>query len=418
MCLLRRGNWRDSRILGGDWMRGARRFAIAVWTAGLLLAPAAASAQDPPPSPDSPAPAAAVGPRELQNFSLSGTVIRPADQPAPQRSEAPASQTVTKQVAPAGPQRPHTIARKTVEPLAAPSQTSSHPPAEPSSQPLQQVATAPVAAAFPPPSAPAAAATFTTPVETTSGTLAPEHGFPILPWLAAALALGAAGAFLFWRNRSRAAVAGGPHIDLFTPEPDRAPPPPAPRPVPPPPPRAVEPAPAPQPRGIVSTGLRPWIDVGMQPLRCIVTDDLVTVEFELDLFNSGSAPARDIHVAAALVNAGATQDQALASFFDQRPGPGERIELIQPLKRVTFTTQIATSREQVQVLEMGGRHVFVPVIAFNASYGWSGKEGQTSVSYLLGREGKSEKLAPFRLDLGPRLFRGVGARPLPIGVRS
>jgi hypothetical protein len=155
----------------------------------------------------------------------------------------------------------------------------------------------------------------------------------------------------------------------------------------------------------------------MQPLRCIVTDEAVTIEFELDLFNSGSAPARDLHVAVAMINAGETQDQALATFFAQRPGPGERIDAILPLKRVSLTTQIVTSREQVQVLELGGRQVFVPLIAFNANYGWSGKEGQTSVSYLLGREGKGEKLAPFRLDLGPRLFRGVAGRPLPIGVR-
>jgi hypothetical protein len=155
----------------------------------------------------------------------------------------------------------------------------------------------------------------------------------------------------------------------------------------------------------------------MQPLRCILTDEAVTVEFELDLFNSGSSPARDIHVAAAMISAGEGQDQALASFFAQRPGPGERIPLIQPLKRVTFPTQIVTSRNQLQVLEMGGRLVFVPILAFNANYGWSGKDGQTSVSYLVGRDGKGEKLAPFRLDLGPRLFRTVAARPLPIGVR-
>jgi len=60
----------------------------------------------------------------------------------------------------------------------------------------------------------------------------------------------------------------------------------------------------------------------------------------------------------------------------------------------------------------------VPLIAFNALYSWSGGEGQTSASYLLGRDTKSEKLAPFRLDLGPRIVRSVGARPLPIAVRK
>jgi hypothetical protein len=118
-----------------------------------------------------------------------------------------------------------------------------------------------------------------------------------------------------------------------------------------------------------------------------------------------------------VIGAGATQDQDLASFFGQPAGSGERIELIQPLKRVTFTTQVITPREQVRPLQIGGREVFVPLIAFNAVYGWGARGGQTSVSYLLGREGKGDKLAPFRLDLGPRVFRGLGARPLPTGVR-
>ena len=155
----------------------------------------------------------------------------------------------------------------------------------------------------------------------------------------------------------------------------------------------------------------------MQPLRCVLTDTTATFEFELDLFNSGSGPARAIHVAAVIVNAGPTQDEQLQSFFGKPAGPGQRIDMVQPLKRVTFTTQIAVARDQLRTLEMGERQVFVPLIAFNVIYSWGGKEGQTSVSYLLGREGKGDKLAPFRLDLGPRIFRGLGARPLPIGIR-
>ena len=57
-------------------------------------------------------------------------------------------------------------------------------------------------------------------------------------------------------------------------------------------------------------------------------------------------------------------------------------------------------------------------MAINALYEWNGGKAQTSASYLLGRETENEKLAPFRLDLGPRLFRTVGARALPGGVRT
>jgi hypothetical protein len=37
---------------------------------------------------------------------------------------------------------------------------------------------------------------------------------------------------------------------------------------------------------------------------------------------------------------------------------------------------------------------------------------------MLGRDTMGEKLAPFRLELGPRIVRSVGARPLPIAVRK
>ena len=61
--------------------------------------------------------------------------------------------------------------------------------------------------------------------------------------------------------------------------------------------------------------------------------------------------------------------------------------------------------------------VFVPLVGLNALYSWSGGEGQTSVSHLVGRDTKGEKLGPFRLDLGPHIFRNLGARLLPTGIR-
>ena len=72
----------------------------------------------------------------------------------------------------------------------------------------------------------------------------------------------------------------------------------------------------------------------------------------------------------------------------------------------------------LRVLEAGGRKFFVPLIAFTILYERGGGWGQTSVAYLMGRDTKGEKMAPFRLDLGPRIFRGLKATPLPISVRN
>ena len=72
-------------------MRGALRFAIAGLAAGLWLAPAAAPAQE----AASPANNQTVGPRELQNFSLSGNVTRSADAPAPVSTPATPARTAS-----------------------------------------------------------------------------------------------------------------------------------------------------------------------------------------------------------------------------------------------------------------------------------------------------------------------------------
>jgi hypothetical protein len=263
---------------------------------------------------------------------------------------------------------------------------------------------------------PAATTSFPPSTDMATAALEPEHKLSIFPWLLAALALGAGGAFLLWRSRTREALAGGPSVDAFSaPEPE---PVAAPRPQPKPAPAPPAKRPPPSIPGIVSTRLRPWVEIGFQPARCLIEDQQITFEFDLELFNSGNAPARAVLVEATLFNASNNQEQELGAFFANPVGQGERIASIQPLKRMNLTTKVVTAREHVQVYDIRGRKVFVPVIAFNALYRWSGGEGQTSASYLLGMDTKRDKMAPFRLDLGPRLFTGVAARLLPTGVRS
>ena len=420
-------------------MRADKRLATTAWTAGLLLGAAPLAAQEAPSASSNTPAADAVGPRELQNFSLSGTVVRPADQPPVQHKAAPAA-LKTRTAA-----EPRTATRSIEEASETPAPTARQSSSAEENRPAARVASAePKAAAEGAPAsprqttigssvttalppiestngrgsasvpAPAAAAGFA-PQSDSAGTLAPEHGFSLLPWLLAAAALGAGAVFLFWRGRAREAFAGGPQLDSFI-APEPAPPQRAPRP---------DPVPAPQPRaalplsnGIVSTRLRPWIDVTLHPVRCIVEEAQVTFDFELELFNSGSAPARAVLVEATVFNASPAQDQEIGAFFAKPVGEGDRIAEIPPLKRLTLRSQVVAPRDSVQVFQVAGRQVFVPLIAFNALYRWGASEGQSSVSYLLGRDTKGEKMAPFRLDLGPRVFRGLGARPLPVGVRT
>ena len=65
----------------------------------------------------------------------------------------------------------------------------------------------------------------------------------------------------------------------------------------------------------------------MQPLRCVVADDQVTLEFEIDLYNAGTAPARAVLAEASMLNAGGTQEQELSAFFANPVGAGQRDRL-------------------------------------------------------------------------------------------
>jgi hypothetical protein len=416
-------------------MRAFSRLGIALVGTALALAPAVAPAQQAPAS-STPSEPNAVGPGSLQNFSLSGTVTRPADQPVPQPAAKKPQPKAQAQPAVSAtlPSRPaRTRVAATPAPARVETQTSQPqpprtaavaPPPVASTVALPKLDSAPAPIAAAPP---AAAAPDFAPPPNAGGTLAPAHGLGLFPWLLAALVLGAGGAFLFWRNRMRQAVPAGPLFDLFAPLDPASEAPPEPEAAPPPPVRAPEPAgpraapavkPAPAATARVVSSLRPWVEIGFQPLRCILEEHLVRVEFEIELFNSGSSPARAVLAEATLVNAGAAQDEQIANFFAKPAGPGERLPVIPPLKRVLLKNQVFVPREQMQAYELAGRALFVPLIAFNVYYQWSGGDAQTSVSYLLGRDTKGEKLAPFRADLGPRIFRGLAARLLPAGVRD
>ena len=93
--------------------------------------------------------------------------------------------------------------------------------------------------------------------------------------------------------------------------------------------------------------------------------------------------------------------------------------LIAPLGRVSLKSVARLPLDQVHQFEAGGRKLFVPLIGFNILYRFGGTEGQASASFLVGRGNEEdEKLAPFRIDQGPKIFRGLSSRPHSIGMQN
>lgn len=406
--------------------------AMVLGIAGMVAAaPALAQSNNSASSP----PAGDIGPGELSNFSLNGTVTRPAEQPPAPRPQpatrpAPAQSTV--------------VDRPTTSTTAAKPQAP-QPATQPGSDVLRRPPTLPDASA-------ANAVTAAPPILPTGNPAASpalqSEGFSLLPWIVALLAV-AGMAFMYFGRRRRVEPAGHAPIDLGRREmPEPAPrPDPVPRPAPvaasataggarkplpttlmPPPPAAsprpmsdppVQPRPDPiVPGGIVSTGLRPWIDIELNPDRALLDEQGTAIAFELTLFNSGSAAARDVVIEARLLNAGASQDIELSAFFAEI-SPGDPIPQIAPYARIPLRSAVRLTRDNIREYEIEGRKLFVPLIAVNVRYRWSTGEGQSAAGFLVGQSGEGkDKLAPLRIDKGDRSWKGLGVRRYEKGLRS
>ncbi len=398
-------------------MRASLRWKTMLLAGGLWFAPVPAAAQNSTePAPANTPATNSVGPRELQNFSLPGTARRSGDQsstPAATPSPAGVDSSPAEAAAPA----PANVVRRarTRPAPRAPATAATPPPAvAQTTSPSPATATPPIADVAAPAPTPSFIAPTVPQPQAPTGSLLSVRALTLLPWLMAAIVVAAGAIFLLWRRRPRDALAGGPQFDLLVP-PEPAPAPP--QAVPPPSPRPRKPAPL-AAGGIVAARLRPSLEIALQPLRCVVEDERVTIEFELELFNAGTAPARAVLAEASLLNASATQDQELAAFFANPVGGDQRINSIPPMKRISFTSQVVAPRSAIQEYELGGRKAFVPVIAFNALYQWSGGTAQTSAAYLVGRESGGDKLGPLRLGARTREFRDLGSRPLPTVLRT
>lgn len=375
----------------------------------LAAAPAAAqTAAAPAPANTSNTSAQTVIGPQLDDFNLNGSVTRQAiptttTRPAVQPSQPAATAGQPERAAGPAPAA-RTPTRDPGVATADPAPLATSLPTAPARQPEAQEAVAEPAA-----QAPVAAL----PVTVLPGEAAPETTY--WPWLLAALAAAGAAIYMFRRRHQQqgryVAAAAGVDLAFDAGRQPEAPAGPAPRPVAAPPPKPVS-------TGIVSTRLHPHLAIELVPERAIVDDNGATIEFQVAVRNHGSAPARDVHVEACMVNAGPAQDQELGAFFAHPANSGEPIPQIMPMSEIMLKSAVRLKLDQMRQFDVGGRKLFVPLVGVNAVYRGPSGTAQTSASYLVGRDGKGEKMAPFRVDLGPRIFRGLGARQHTLAVHK
>lgn len=390
----------------------------------------------PPPSAET------IGPAQLRDFNLQGRVTRPADSTATTPAQPANTAAATPRSGQAVP----------AEAAAVPSTVasgSSGPSPRPQTSADRQVASSNIPVDSQPvtPSLPLQVTTGTAPQpggdedSMAASTTVEQAGDSLpWPWIAALFALISGGAFIAHSRRGyrrryadpgRMAFAGqAPEVSPGAqpvppaqPRPDPLPPggqsaPPAPRPDPVP--QRAQPAPKPADGGlIVSTRLKPQLNVEFHPDRVVVTDQEVMLQFEVVIANVGSAPARDVLVEGRLFTAHIGQDQEITTFFQNPATDGDRMTSIAPLGRISLKSVARLPLDQVNHFQAGERKMFVPLVGFNILYRFGSGDGQASASFLVGRGSEEdEKLAPFRIDLGPRIFRGLSSRAHSIGLQA
>jgi len=233
--------------------------------------------------------------------------------------------------------------------------------------------------------------------------------------LLAGLALAALAGVLIWRRRATATrlhEGAEPALERQDPEPAMAK-------IADALPRVADAAPEPavaQPAltGLVSTRFAPRLEIALTPLRCTVGAEDVTIEFEVEVFNSGKAAARAVGADAILTSGAGDQGAEIGRFFERYvPAGSGRIDMIEPLTRVSVRHQVVARRDQLQLLSAAGRTVLVPIVAVDVRYSSSGGPRQSGISALVGRETGADRLAPIPMEPVPRVYRNLAARPLP-----
>lgn len=330
-----------------------------------------------------------IGPPQLRDYSLppAETIVR---QPAP--APAPAPEPV--RVAPPSPaaQEPRAAPARQTTPAATRTQPAPVTTAPPSQVPPTPATPAPV---VPPPVAETPSATAPAPApapaEEASPAPAPAaeaEGISYWPFAIMLVLLGLLAVALQRRRRS---------TDDEEPQAARE--------------SVAAPAPS-QPRP--DPALRPWIELELKTERAAFTDAEANVNFELEIRNSGQIAATNLRVDVKMFNGGAEQDKEIGTFFRTAGRQSTRLNLpaVAAGTSGVIRGEVGLKREDIKALRLDDRMLFIPVVAVNALYDFGERTGQSSKSYVIGRElqAASEKMGAFRVDQGPRIWRTVGQR--------
>ncbi len=398
---------------GRRWKRAVAGAAMAPAIVAALLAhgPAARAQQDyqlpsatptPTPPPRAAGPVAEGAPPPTPVASPTGTppiIVLPTPRATPRPAASPS---------PAADRRAPPEARAPETRSATPSPTPSLTPSPAASATPEPLPEAAASAVPEPETAPSGA-----PVASTPDTGRTAGGW--LWWIGGgALAL-AVLALAAWARRRRPAAPDEP-AEVQEAEPESAPsvaampvPRPAPTPLPPPPAPAPSPVAPAAARGLVLT---------LEAVRLGATLVNTTLAYRLTATNAGPDALSDIAISGDMIAAHASRsmEEQLGIAGPELPPIG-RIERLGPGESAVLEGEFRLPLAAVTPIRHGQAQLFVPVARFDA---WASDSAHRAVSaraaFLVGQDNAtaSDRLQPFRLDLGPRVWDAIGQRALEI----
>lgn len=224
------------------------------------------------------------------------------------------------------------------------------------------------------------------------------------------LVLAALGILLWWRARGRDAPFEPVEAASAIAEPPAAAPPPTPAlpEVPPLPPSAPA-----KPGGLVTSSLKPTIGVELLPQRAGVDTLRATVEYEVQIANTGRSAAHEVTVHSWLLSAGHELVADLARLFGARAGEPMLPPFDLPAGGVIDLNGLGNApRDTLATITAGERRSFVPVLAVRIGYrDGRGTPNVMTAAFLIGlaRAGQ-ELLAPLPLDRGSRMHDQLAVR--------
>ncbi|KFG91281.1 hypothetical protein BV98_000771 [Sphingobium herbicidovorans NBRC 16415] len=153
-----------------------------------------------------------------------------------------------------------------------------------------------------------------------------------------------------------------------------------------------------------------------------------TIGYRLTLHNRGTLAAEDILIRTLIANADTGQQATMQQFFAGATGmPAHSAVSIAPGESHSLTGELRLLPDQIAPVQMGNRALLIPLVAFDAQYRWADEAGEsltgtgrTGRAFIVGQEKSppADRLAPFRIDQGPRQFRAPGSRATALELAS